>query len=105
MSDESSRECTPLHTPVWHRASSFEDQESVGVVHVEVQYAYAQLTSLTLDVTHVIKSPRRFSMSRSSKVVRIINAYSGGTRLTRMHVMRKIEDEEEISLETCRIDV
>ena len=50
----------------------------------------------------------RFSMSRSSKVTRIINAYSGeglGTRLTRKHVLRKIEDEEEISLETCRIDV
>ena len=30
----------------------------LGVVLVEVQYARAQLTSLTLDVIHVIKSPR-----------------------------------------------
>ena len=80
-----SRECKPLHTPAWHRASSLEDQESVGVVHFEVQYACAQLTSLTLDVTHVI--PSRFSMSRGSKVARIKNAYSLGTRLGHLYIL------------------
>ena len=52
----------------------------------------------TLDVTHVIKSPRplsRFSMSRGSKVARIINAYSGeglGTRLLYTWVVSKWSD-------------
>ena len=72
-----------------HRAS-FEDEESVDIVHFEVQYTCAQLTSLTLDVTHVIKSPWLSPTFQCQGVQRshVINAHSReclGTRLGMAH--------------------
>ena len=76
-----------MHATRWHRAPSLEDQESVGVVRIEVQYACAQLTSLyprRHSRDKISQALSRFSMSRGSKVARLINAHSGdglGTRL------------------------